>query len=68
MSISLEQKREIVIQRINQVERELYMNELNLKVLTATHAEVNMLEFTRKEIQKCEDTINILNAEMDLLV
>ena len=68
MALSLEQKREIVLHRIMQTEREFYMNELNLKVLTATHAEANMLEFTRKEIQKCEDIINILNAEMDLLV
>lgn len=68
MALDIIQKREIVLQRISQLERELYMNQLNEKILIATQGDSNLIEFARKDITRCEESIAVLQAEMETLI
>ena len=66
-NLTIEQKREIVAQRIQQFERELYMNELNEKILVATSAPSEQITFVRNEMKRCSDSLVVLEEEANIL-
>lgn len=61
-------KKELCELKIVQFEKEKYLNELNEKVLLATQADSSQLTFVRAEIKRCEDSIAVIQAELNTLL
>lgn len=66
-NLTIQQRRELVAQKILQLDREVYMNQLNEKIMIATQAPSEQLDFIREEIRKANTALSVLEEEMATL-